>query len=310
MVNINILTILETILGSGKKQGNDEYSFQCPICHHYKKKLQINLTSGKYQCWICGSTHGTKGKSLYSLFKKINASSEQIQELKQILNDKSIHFKEQNVEKTSLFLPKEYVSLWNTTSSIDQKHALLYLKNRGLTRDDILKYSIGYCESGKYRKRIILPSYDKKGILNYFIARSYNDSMKYKNPPFSKNIIFNELFINFNYDIVLCEGIFDAMKIKRNVIPLLGKTIPEKLYQKIIENRPSKIIIYLDIDATINAIKMADELLKHQLNVYLVEPLKNKDAGDLSYNENWFLINKAKKVSESSIFEMNIKENL
>mgnify|MGYP005631781647 CR=1 FL=1 len=42
---------------------------------------------------------------------------------------------------------------------------------------------------------------------HYFVARTYNgDAYKYKNPNASKDIIFNELFIDWNTDLVLVEG--------------------------------------------------------------------------------------------------------
>ena len=73
-----------------------------------------------------------------------------------------------------------------------------YIKNRGITNKDIIKYNIGYCEDGEYRNRIIIPSYDSNGNLNYFVGRDFYDSkLKYKNPKVSKDIIGFDLFINW-----------------------------------------------------------------------------------------------------------------
>ena len=89
---------------------------------------------------------------------------------------------------------------------------------------------------------IILPSYNAEGKLNYFTARNFNkhSTMKYKNPDVSRDIIGLELFINWNVPIILCEGIFDAIAIKRNVIPLLGKTIQKSLMKKITNSSVKK----------------------------------------------------------------------
>ena len=98
--------------------------------------------------------------------------------------------------------------------------------NRGIRPADIVKYNIGYCEGGEYSNRIIIPSYDSEGVLNYFVSRAiYDGPMKYKNPKVSKDVIGFDLFINWKEPIVLCEGVFDAITIRRNAIPLFGKTI-------------------------------------------------------------------------------------
>ena len=41
-----------------------------------------------------------------------------------------------------------------------------------------------------YDNRIIIPSYDSDGKLNYFVGRDIDNSkLKYKNPPVSKDVI-------------------------------------------------------------------------------------------------------------------------
>ena len=100
-----------------------------------------------------------------------------------------------------------------------------YLYERGLTNNDFIKYQIGYATSGDFGGRVIIPSFSESNQLNYFIARSYDGNFyKYRNPEVSKDIIFFENLINWETPIILCEGVFDAMAIKRNAIPLLGKS--------------------------------------------------------------------------------------
>ena len=119
-----------------------------------------------------------------------------------------------------------------------------YLKKRRIGPKEILRYSIGYCESGIYSNRIIIPSYDSEGTLNFFVGRDfYSSKMKYRNSPTTKDIIGFDLFINWDEPIILCEGVFDAMAFKRNAIPLFGKTVMKTLQKKIIESRVK--IIYL-----------------------------------------------------------------
>jgi len=159
-----------------------------------------------------------------------------------------------------------------------------YLKRRGVTIFDIIKYRIGYCEEGEYSGKIVIPSYDCNGNLNYFVSRAYYEADKYKhkNPKVSKDIIGFDLTINWSQPIVLCEGAFDAIAIKRNAIPLFGKIIQPELQKKIIEQRVKDIYICLDADAIRNALNIAKRFMDEGLNVYFIE-LQDEDASDLGF---------------------------
>jgi len=302
-----LLQILESVLGKSQKQGNKgDYLFFCPFCHHYKKKLSINIDQnsenfGKWACWVCQNTNNTKGNSIFSLMKKLNRK-----DLNKIISNEIgiIDYDTVDQEKQIeiIKLPDEYIPLWTESNSISRSIPLNYLYNRNITMDDIEKYQLGYCIDGKYSDCIIIPSYNTDGILNYFIARSFiNTYFKYKKPPISNNIIFNEFLINFNMDIILCEGFFDSVSIKLNSIPLLGKKLSDILFDKLINNTSNNIYIYLDHDAIHDAIKIIEKMLMSQRNnVYLVIPNKKKDAGDLLFEENWKLINNSVQIKNTN----------
>ena len=152
------------------------------------------------------------------------------------------------------------------------RHAQAYIKNRGINKHDILQYNIGMCESGLYKNMIILPTYDVEGNLNYFTARSFeqNPYNKYRNPSVSRDIIVNEHFINWNIPVILCEGIFDAIAIKRNAIPLLGKSIQNNLMKKLITSMVDKVYIALDSDAVKQSLRFCEKLMAEGKEVYLV----------------------------------------
>ena len=110
-----------------------------------------------------------------------------------------------------------------------------YLNKRGISDLDILRYNIGFCDKGEYAGRIVVPSYDEDNNLNFFVARTYEDDwMKYKNPEASKDIVAFENQVNWNKPIILVEGVFDAMAVRRNAVPILGKSLPKALLKKIV----------------------------------------------------------------------------
>tara|TARA_R100000234_G_scaffold85252_1_gene54288 strand:- start:156 stop:1013 length:858 start_codon:yes stop_codon:yes gene_type:complete len=271
-----------------------------PFISHHKPKLQINIKTQKWHCWV--SNQG--GHNLYQLLKKLKAGKEEFDELSDIVGKPK--FKQTKEDKVVLRLPNDFKPMWVDDGNIIQKHAKVYLNKRGITSQDILRYSIGYCSEGLYGNRVIIPSYDSKGVLNYFVGRSiYEDGMKYKNPPVSKNIIGFDLFINWDEPIILCEGVFDAIAIKRNAIPLFGKTIPKKLMKKIYEKQIKTIYILLDSDAYWDSIKMTDVLMRNGINVQLVR-LNDDDPSDMGFTKVTNLIKKSNKTSFSDLVRMKL----
>ena len=310
MDNTALLFLAESVLGKGHSTSKGNYAFKCPFCTHHKPKLEVNLrTTDKrenfWHCWICGA----KGKTLLSLFKKIKAPTNKIAELNILVipeNTKSI-------ELSTLQLPKEFISLINSiedrVAQIEAKHALKFLKQRGLKQDDIIKYNIGFCKDGKFGGRIIIPSYNEDRKLNYFIARDYKGEtpQKYKNPPIAaKDVIGFELYINWDAPIILVEGMFDALTIKRNVIPLFGKAIHGKLMEKLVKASVDRIYIALDNDARRDALKQAEMLMSYGKEVYMVE-MEGKDANEIGFENFLNTIEQTQPLNFQSLLEKKLQ---
>jgi DNA primase len=226
---------------------------------------------------------GKKGVKLITLFKQIGAPEDKLNELRALV--KSSYKDEQTQTHEEAKLPEEFKPISQITENdIVGRHAIAYLKKRGITKADILKYNIGYCESGNFKNMIIIPSYNISGKLNYFTARNFDSTspVKYKNPPLSRNIIPFELYINWSSPLILCEGPFDAIAIKRNAIPLLGKNIQANLMKRIVTSQVEKIYIALDKDAQKDALKFTELLLAEGKEVYIVD-LDEKDPSEMGF---------------------------
>ena len=269
-----LLSLLESVLGKSKKTSGDNYAFWSPFVNHHKPKLEINIklnsnADNPWHCWISDE----KGKSIRSLFRKLKVSKEIWDEHNSIFSRKYRYRNDVTTEESKVVqLPKEYIPLWKPSTSVIRKHALSYLDRRGVTSLEIIKYQIGYCEEGPYKHKVIVPSYDENGMLNYFVGRSfYDSSFKHKNPNVSKDIIGFELHINWDMPIVLVEGAFDAIAIKRNAIPLFGKTISDTLKKRIVERGVKTIYICLDDDAKKQAIEVSDYFMANGVQVHLVK---------------------------------------
>jgi DNA primase len=93
------------------------------------------------------------------------------------------------------------------------------------------------------------------------------------------------LYVDWTDDVVIVEGVFDAVKAV-NAIPILGSTLREKskLFQKIVE-KDSAIYMALDPDAEKKAEKLINSLLSYDIEVYKVPIPSNKDVGDMTKQE-------------------------
>ena len=290
-----IVEMLREILGDEKLhyENHGQISFNCPICDEERNKgnLEVNYLQHVYKCWSCSDSNGTHGP----LGKLIDLYGNKKQKkIYKLFQPEDTNPKEKY--KPKLRLPESF-NLFKDSNPIYpvRKQAYNYLKSRGIGDDLIEKYGIGFCDKGSHAGRIIVPSYDSQDELNYYIARSWdpNSRAKYKNPKAEKDkIIFNENLIDWEKDIYLVEGVFDGFFLP-NSIPMLGKHLSELLFNTLYEKTKGDIIISLDGDAWVNAVKLYRELNGGRLygKIKIVQLPKDRDVCDLKGQINEYYVN-------------------
>jgi hypothetical protein len=264
-------SIIQNIFGDVRGLNtSNQLQVCCPRCAESeglsgldgKFNLEINTAKKMFRCWKCDEPRfsGSLGKLIrlygtradYELYKSYAGS------YTEYTGD------EDEIEYVRVTLPIEMIPFSQMEEgNLEHFEAYNYLVNvRKLSREIILKYRLGFCTYGKYAKRIIIPSFDKNGEVNYFVSRSYNskEKKKYDNPKSDKNlIIFNEGYINWDSSICLVEGVFEMFSYPINSIPMLGKSLSTTLFLKLKELKPN-IIVLLDPDAKKDALKLFYDL--------------------------------------------------
>jgi DNA primase len=292
-----LYNILAVFLGEAKN-GFDEntyqYQFPCPNCverdgwmEARKYNLEVNLQKQVFKCWKCCSIDEHMSGSIIKLIR-MHGNDKLLQEYKDVIHEirnselYKINFTSGDfnidtsvIEREELKLPSSYKPF--KKDGKNNWGALKYLQDRGIGWDIIERYKIGYTEREEENKkgsfRIIIPSYNALGELNYWVGRDYlpksdkfPSRVKYDNPKVEKkNIIFNEEKLQWNADITLVEGPFDHIVVP-NSVPLLGKALNKeyKLYWDLISDKfnGSAVNIFLDGDA-FNTVKEIYKFLNH-----------------------------------------------
>lgn len=302
-----IYKILTSLLGESKQGSYDktvtQYQFNCPHCAEEKGyvdnkyNLEISFSLGKFHCWACGIAgpissliKARGGQELYNEYFKI------ITDIKESKYYNLDLFKDNGeiFSETYLKLPKTFRKI-DLSKKID-KQLKEYLEKRKISQDIIDFYNIGRTtwEEEKYawRNRIIFPSYNSAGDLNYYVGRTYKENdkrLKYRNCDADKSqIIYHEDKIQWDADIILVEGTIDSIYYP-NTIAMLGKSLTAKtqLFNVLKERAKAKIIICLDGDTAIEETRNIYTLLNRdslQGNIYYIrlgtDELPWKDFGE------------------------------
>ena len=285
-----LVELLTEFLGDYKQhyESKGQISFDCPVCAEEKGlddgdgkgNLEINYGKHVYKCWSCGETHGTHGP-LGKLFDQYATKSQ-----KKVYNlIKPEELKQEDIKRPKLRLPEGYTTFQDSNPRfIPHMEAYRYLQSRGITDEMIERYKIGYTVSGDFAYRIIVPSFNKEGVLNYFVARSWvPKKMKYKNPSVPKDeIIFNESLIDWDKDVYLCEGAFDSFFLTNSIV-MLGKKMSKLLFETLYIKANGQVIICCDGDAFEDGLRVYHELNGGRLynKIKIVKLPVDKDVCDL-----------------------------
>jgi hypothetical protein len=250
-----------------------------------------------------------KGRKISKLLRLLKVSKDEALKVLQYVKKGTEEDFYSYVNESTLELPKEYIPLWNSPdNSMSATRAKKYLFSRGLTEFDIRKYQIGYATEGEYSDRVIIPSYNEFGKLEMFIARAIQEAfITYLKPAINTNeIVFFDNLINWTKPVIICEGVFDAIAIKRNAIPLLGKFARIGLKRKLLENQTPAVYIALDLDAKKEAIQLGEDLMKLGQKTYMIE-MEEKDPGQISTPKFQEYIKQAKELDTTTLLKYKLQ---
>lgn len=155
---------------------------------------------------------------------------------------------------------------------LDSSHS--YLKERGLSKETVETFGLGYCDRGIMRGRVVVPLHNREGKVVAYLGRWPGDppegESRYKLPKgFSRTLeLFNvhRAQEHREHPLIIVEGAFSAMKIHQagfsRVVALLGSSLSETQEDVVLEMLREEDRILLSLDADEAGEKAQQQILR------------------------------------------------
>lgn len=232
--------------------------------------MVVNLATDLFRCWVCTF----KGRDLTGILR-----------LRKGNPDLQAYIAGRPVTGLLTDLPQKHTEVPTlppdfTPVGYGPNEVKGYLASRGVTEEQAVRYRLGTSRTS-YWGRVILPSFDQKGELNFITGRSISptNKMRYWSPRISKDIIVYDDIVDWSRPVVLVEGMFDAIATGEDAVPLVGKYLGPRLLARLVETT-NPVYVALDRDARADTLAVVRTLLSYDLEVRLV-PLPGKDPAQL-----------------------------
>lgn len=226
-----------------------EVVITCPVCG--KNKLVVNLEKQVWHCWVCeeyqlnlyGRRKAVAGAGgLTDLIQLLEGCSRE--QALSIIADQSRHLfvDIQQIDSKLKIDPSIEVRFSNEMpppegwKSISCYESLPYLRERGITPQDVVDFGLFYCDVGRYADRLIFPVWER-GVLVYWQARAMREDVtdakfrKTMNPDrlpgyASASEVLMNLDVARDYPrVALVEGPIDNIHVGFSACATFGKKI-------------------------------------------------------------------------------------
>lgn len=289
-----------------------QYICDCPFCGK-EKHFYISKETQLFDCKRCGE-YGSIYKLLKHLGKSYLLGGSTVEEKEVIQSIRSMLANDDNFslagskELPDVIMPVGWKVFLNSTQ---------YLKNRGITRKDCVRYKIGGTNLlRKMKDYVIIPVTDGgkiKGYVGRWGGKKVPEGrLRYNN---SIGTEFSSLL--FGYDeitentltVILVEGIFDKIAVDKffelwngeevKSCCTFGKKISDEQISKLIQKGVTNVILLYDFDA-IKEIKKYGVELDNYFKTSITYTYK-KDIDECNYEEALEVFSNLRKPKEFNV---------
>lgn len=318
-----------------------EYLLTCPFCEGKNLRWNARKGGGVWVCWNCRKTGDTL--FLIQIFERCDRE-DAIKFLfdgyvggdaKLFLSEIASMPTPIDIDRIKLHrLPTMKWPAMVARASIASVLAWTYLRERGITSQQIEEYNIGVGLGGWLKDYVVFPVYMDGGLV-YWQARaiwnppaglsksarkawieatSYRKNLNPLNPPESKkktqatagDVLYNYDRASAYEHVVICEGPVDVLKVGPHATGLLGKGTDVKI-ERLRRMNAKYYTVYLDRGEVKPGELKSEERQKAEwiafelanfAPTYIAVPPEGFDAGALSCEQNARIIDQAESVAD------------
>lgn len=206
-----------------------ELKLACPLCNDHKERMFINRRTYLWACHNCGETG-----NLYALLDRaLDLDPIDVYRISRNLDDRVPAVRVAVEEQLPEAVLPANIPLRNPSSPLEKDFwDYLMGPTRRLAPSEIVEYDMRACLSGRYALRVIVPVRQEGRVVS-FVARAIVESYpwspdfrltKVLYPPGTRQaeILFNLDRVSGRDELVLVEGVFDAIRLKDRAVATLG----------------------------------------------------------------------------------------
>lgn len=228
---------------------------------------------------------GCDSKEAFAIIRAGDTPESELRELIDALEPPAVDDPNTEEVERKVVLPDEYLPI--TKKRPD------YLKEREVSLSDCVRHKIGVCKRGYFYNRVIVPVYDRDGALVSFVARWMGrppdgiQKVLYPKGSRISKALWNVKRAAKHSTVVICEGVFDALRVGSNAVCLFGKhASQDQLSLLMTLGLERRLVVMLDPDASDDAEALAEELTEVCGDVRVASlPEGRKDPGECSPRE-------------------------
>jgi DNA primase len=291
------------------KPAGDERIMDCPVCGEdgHSDKLWFNVKKKTGWCYVCEESWSLVKVVGHFLNLDLRKPSQYIKicqflydatgvtntsTLRRTLEASQAALAPEEVEvetpryvaPPALDLPAEFVTL--------PKKLPAYFATRNITKEQVKRHGIGWCERGYFKNRMIIPVVMNKKVVSYiarYMGKPPEGVKKYLYP---KGNPTGKTFFNFDNakkfkTVVLTEGYLDAVAVGLDAMGLGGKSLSDQQALLLASLDLDEVIVMLDGDSAgrEGATKVARKLSSFVPSVRIASLPDGKDPDELTEEE-------------------------
>lgn len=236
----------------------EELRADCPFCGDSRQRLGVNSHSKLWHCFNCDEAGNLVGFLMRVLGLTYEAAVETIlagrNRRRGLVELRAVTQTSSNMQGSrDIKLPDEFELLRMPMLKRNERFWRYLIQGRGLRIGQVHSYGIGFVRSGEYAWRIIVPV-ATGGVLRTFVARAISKEQqpKYRSPEGADNsrVLFNLERLAGREEVVLVEGVFDALRIPDLAVATLGTHLSQPQRTLLLRAGVRRVIICWDEDDT------------------------------------------------------------